>query len=230
MASTKLASTKLARPKAAKAPGRRRNGRNSGADDRGRMAQIMGAALDLFAENDYSSVTVNQIADAVGIRHSLIYYYFENKEDLFHKTVESYIAETFRSYDAVAGGTGDPVEQIEQWFDYNIRRSASLRKLVKVMFTYSGSRAHPRSLSGLIDDFYVSERRVVAAGIAKGTELGLFHAVDPDRTAAFVSTHIDGIFFSSLMRSDVDMAKSMDELKRNLWLILGYDENAPRRE
>ncbi len=86
--------------------------RQSGRGSRDRATQIMDAALDLFAARDYASVTVNQIADAIGIRHSLIYYYFDSKEDLFNQTVEGYIAKTLEDYRALAGATGDPVEAI----------------------------------------------------------------------------------------------------------------------
>ncbi len=191
---------------------------------RDRAAQIMAVALDLFSDKDYASVTVNQIADLVGVRHSLIYYYFENKEDLFHKTVENYVAETLQNFDASALQLEHPADLIEHWFDNNIERANSLRKLVKVMFTYSSARAHPQQLSDLIDKFYTAEKKIIAAGIDKGIATGVFRPVNADRTASFVSTHIDGIFFSSLMRDDVDLVSSMAELKQTLWLVLGYEE------
>ena len=50
----------------------------------------MTAALDLFAEKDYAAVTTTEIARIVGVRHSLIYYYFDSKDDLFHKTIQNF--------------------------------------------------------------------------------------------------------------------------------------------
>ncbi len=197
--------------------------RRSGRGSRDRATQIMDAALDLFAARDYASVTVNQIADAIGIRHSLIYYYFDSKEDLFNQTVEGYIAKTLEDYRALAGATGDPVEAIENWFDINVRLCAPWRKLVKIVFDYSSPRAYPRSVSDAIEDFYRTERRIIASGISGSIESGVFRPADPQRVAAFVANHINGIFFSSIMREDVDIAASMAELKQNLWLILDYD-------
>ena len=201
-------------------------GGRSGPAAHDRAAQIMDVALDLFSTRDYTSVTMNQIADVIGIRHSLIYYYFESKEELFNRTVEGHIAQTLEDYRALAGETRDPVEAIENWFDVNVRLAAPLRKLVKMMFDYSSPRGQPRSVSDAVTEFYRIERGIIAAGIADGIEAGMFRPVDPERIAWFVSTHIDGIFFSSIMRADVDLRAGMAELKQNLWLVLGYEGSA----
>jgi AcrR family transcriptional regulator len=108
------------RAKSGKAMSRARRTSPGGRD---RAAQIMDVALDLFATKDYTSVTVNQIADVIGIRHSLIYYYFDSKEDLFNKTLEGHIAKTMEDYRALAGETSNPVEAIENWFDINMQLS-----------------------------------------------------------------------------------------------------------
>jgi AcrR family transcriptional regulator len=227
-AKLKVGGRSRARPDAA-TPRRRPRRGAARAGDRNRTAQIMEVALDLFSAKDYAAVTVTQIAETIGVRHSLIYYYFDSKEDLFHKTVESHIARTMADYAALVKESGHPVELIENWFDINVRLSTPLRKLVKIMFAYSGSQAHPRSLADAIGEFYRTERRIIATGIAKGVDLGVFRPVDAGRVASFVSTHIDGIFFSSLMREEIDLASAMAELKRNLWLILGYDAETGKR-
>ena len=71
--------------------------------------------------------------------------------------------------------------------------------------------------------FYDTERNIIATAIEEGVARGIFGPVDPARVAAFVSTHIDGIFFSSLMRPDVDLAADMAQLKAVLWQILGHE-------
>ncbi len=219
------------RAKAGPGAARRGKGRGDGPkpNKRNRLAEIMDAALDLFAERDYAAVTVNEIARIVGVRHSLIYYYFRSKDELFHKTIEGQIHKTLESYQSIAVRYDHPVDLIEHWLDTNIELSGRIRKLVKIMFDYSGPRARPRSLDKAIKSFYDAELNIIGSSIQKGTEMGMFRSVDARRVAAFVSTHIDGIFFSSLMRHDIDMAGDMAELKRVLWLILGYEAGAGKR-
>jgi len=197
----------------------RHKAKKRGAD---RAAEIMTAALDLFAEKDYAAVTTTEIARIVGVRHSLIYYYFDSKEDLFHKTIQNFISATQRNYDNMRELHDDPVDRIEYWLANNIELSRQLRKLIKILFDYSGPKGRPLAVDKAIRRFYDAERDIIASGIREGVAQGVFTAVDPVKVATFVSTHIDGIFFSSLMRPDTDLAADMAELKAVLWQILGY--------
>ena len=202
-----------------KAGSARHKAKKRGAD---RAAEIMNAALDLFAEKDYAAVTTTEIARIVGVRHSLIYYYFDSKDDLFHKTIQNFIQETQSNYDKMRDLHDDPVDQIDYWFANNIELSRPLRKLIKIMFDYSGPKGRPLAVDKAIRKFYDAERNIIVSGIEEGVAQDIFGPVDPARVAAFVSTHIDGIFFSSLMRPDVDLAADMAQLKEVLWQILGY--------
>jgi AcrR family transcriptional regulator len=57
-----------------------------------RRAQILEAALKVFAEKGFKGATNKDIADAAGISPGLIYFYFENKEDLFFAILENRVA------------------------------------------------------------------------------------------------------------------------------------------
>ena len=52
-----------------------------------RSDALLETALSLFAEEGYRDVTIQKIAKRLSIRHSLIYYYFESKEKLFHSAL-----------------------------------------------------------------------------------------------------------------------------------------------
>ena len=53
-----------------------------------RKNEIMEAGLQLFAEKDYHEVTVDEIAERVGLSKGTLYLYFKNKEDLFFSIVQ----------------------------------------------------------------------------------------------------------------------------------------------
>jgi AcrR family transcriptional regulator len=66
------------------------------------MEQTLGAAHELFAERGYAAVTMDEIAEAVGVTKPLLYNYFGNKERL-------YIACLERSGDSLIGTIADSV-------------------------------------------------------------------------------------------------------------------------
>lgn len=200
---------------------RRRQGRNS-AD------ALMNAALDLFSERDYASVSMQDVAGHAGITYSLVYYHFESKENLFNSALTNLIEKTVESYTELRGGDDDPVAMIEAWFDYNIERSAPLRKMVKILFDYSGPQNRAPSVDGAIRRFYDFERGVIEAAVAMGVQRSVFAPVDPRRVACFVSTHMDGVFLDSIMRKENTIQQAIADLKWVLWRILDHDPEASR--
>lgn len=54
-----------------------------------RIEQIYKEALRLFAIKGYEAVTADEIANAVGCSHGLLFHYFTSKEDLFQETVNN---------------------------------------------------------------------------------------------------------------------------------------------
>jgi AcrR family transcriptional regulator len=53
-----------------------------------RMEQTLGVARSLFAERGYSAVTMDQVAEKVGVTKPLLYNYFGNKEGLYAACME----------------------------------------------------------------------------------------------------------------------------------------------
>lgn len=189
-----------------------------------RSASLMAAAIELFMERDYASVTIQDITRRAGVTHSLVYYHFKNKEELFSTAVTNLIESTIKGYQESRKNHHDPVDLIEDWFDNNIRLSKDLRKLVKLMFDYSATRQDTPSVRKAISEFYREEHRILASSIAQGVANGCFDDVDAVRVANFVSTHIDGVFYDSFIRENDDIEPAMNDLKWVLWGLLGYDD------
>ena len=187
-----------------------------------RAIELTATALDLFAERDFASVTIKDIAKACGVNTALIYYYFANKEDLFRATIKNAIAVALENYTNLRKRHDDPVDLINDWFDTNLELSGSIRKLVKVMLDYSGSRIRVSSIDREVNNFYDVEHSILSDSIRRGIDQGIFHAVDPDRLALFVSTHLDGIMVAAMIREDFNLQTAMADLREILWLHLGY--------
>ena len=51
---------------------------------------ILKKALDMFAKSGYDSVSIRDIAKAVNIKESSIYYHFKNKQDILDSLVEKF--------------------------------------------------------------------------------------------------------------------------------------------
>jgi AcrR family transcriptional regulator len=62
-------------------------GRPPKVDARNTREDILGAALDLFAQHGYAGTSVRQIAQAVGVAESALYYHFSGGKDAIWQAV-----------------------------------------------------------------------------------------------------------------------------------------------
>ena len=98
-----------------------------------RRREITDAALGLFAERSFASVTIKDIAGKLRINPALIYYYFKSKQDLFRSSIEAAILDAVAHYDRIRILHDDPVGLIDAWLDSNVNLSPTISNLVKVM-------------------------------------------------------------------------------------------------
>ena len=72
-----------------------------------RPAEIVQAALDVFAERGFAAARLDDIARRAGVSKGALYLYFETKEDLFRAVVAQAIAPNLQIvFSAIAGHPG----------------------------------------------------------------------------------------------------------------------------
>ncbi len=194
-----------------------------------RSREITTVALQLFAERGFADVTIKDIAGKLRINTALIYYYFRNKEDLFRACLEAAVYDAMTSYDSIRGADDHPADRINHWFDSNIRLARSISSMVKVMVDYASSSLRLPSVDRLIRRFYEEECRLLARALSEGIASGVFRPVDSNRLARFVSTHLDGIMVTAIIRPDLDIQEAVGTLRGILFDSLGYNVTAKGR-
>jgi AcrR family transcriptional regulator len=211
------------RPKAADARGRGENGKARG-------EEFLRAALDLFAERNFASVTIKDIGQALGVNTALIYYYFESKTDLFRATIEFAVENAFDSMRALDEKSGDPAKLISAWLQNHVDKYAKIHRFVKIALDYRSSHEGDPSIEASIAKFYAKEREMLSRCIRQGIEQGIFKPVDPARMAAFISTYLDGCMVRLVILPDYDLKAAVADLHRIAFESLGYGARAkPRR-
>ena len=185
-----------------------------------RAEHLMRIAVDLFAEKGYAAVTIHDITRHANVTHSLVYYHFKNKEDLFNKAVIFLIDNNIRRFRKNLEQHNHPLELLEDWFDYNIEHADVLKKMVKIMFDCVVIEdGHPNA-GNVIKHFYDEEKAILSDNIAKGISMGIFREVDSVNIASFISTHIDGIFYGAWTQPNFDMEGAMNYMKELLWMVI----------
>jgi AcrR family transcriptional regulator len=194
-----------------------------------RAEEMMRAALDLFAERNFASVTIKDIATSLGVNTALLYYYFDNKEDLFRATIERTVAQAFARFRSLRSQRSEPAEILSDWLDNHIDLFDPIRKFVKISLDYAGSHRRSASIDRSIRLFYEEEARVLSECIQAGIDGKVFCRVDPQQVAQFISGYLDGLMVRAVIQPGFDLPAAVGHFRGVLWDMLDYASPRGRR-
>jgi TetR/AcrR family transcriptional regulator, cholesterol catabolism regulator len=90
----------------------RRKSRRIGRARRDRRGEILARATTLFADAGVANVSMNDIADAVGIQKPSLYYFFPSKQELLRAVLRPLVDEPYQELRAIAEGSGEPAAKV----------------------------------------------------------------------------------------------------------------------
>lgn len=175
-------------------------------------AHIRDVALDLFAEKSFSAVTIKEIGQATGLNTAMIYYYFEDKEDLFRDTVETAVQRAMEAFEARRSPDADPEAVISNWLETHIEQIDLIRKFVKISVDYASSDRRVPRIDEAIKRFYEGEHDILAAAMRDGSG-GQFSAAEIDRMIELFSTYLDGVMVRSVIAPSFDAKAAIHSLR-----------------
>ena len=157
--------------------------------------KILDKALELFSAKGYDSVSVGEIAKAVGIKAPSLYNHFPSKQAIFDAIVESTAAQYEADTDKIDihvqnAGQDIPIfteitadalfEKVRQIFEYSLHNETISR--FRRMMTLAQFRSH--ELAALYSKRYVERILAYHAGIFRALiAAGEICAEDPDALA-----------------------------------------------
>lgn len=173
---------------------------------------ILQEAFSLFAKTNYSTVTMKDIADAIGMNPSLIHYYFGSKEGLFLQVVEKAATDAHRTFLDICRDESDPRRVIHVWIINHAAQFTLMQNLIKISVDYANTHSRNPRIDAAIRKFYEIEARILKDALHRGIRAGLFRAVDVDRMSTFISTFLDGMLVRSVMFEEFSYDTAADDL------------------
>jgi AcrR family transcriptional regulator len=177
-----------------------------------RSEHILTMALRLFAERNYNTVSMRDIAEACDINAGLIYYYYENKDELLRRALSHAVAELHMGYDIGQRQHLNPAQELSAWLKMHIPIAPMLIRMAKIMADYAVSSIRDKKTDQLIVAFYAREQNFLEDCLTRGIAQKLFRPVDVARTARAFSLQLDGIFYASQARGDEKVAQDIASL------------------
>jgi AcrR family transcriptional regulator len=171
---------------------------------------ILGAAIEVFAEQGFAAVTVAQIADRAGIGKGTVYEYFSSKDELLFAVFEWMNEQIFGRVSALLDEGGTTVDRIRRLLDLGVaitREQVDMQAVVLDFWAASrGTKSEARYNQACLETFR-AYRRLVADVIREGQAAGeLRLEVDADAVATMIVAALDGLGVQIFFDREIDAA------------------------
>jgi AcrR family transcriptional regulator len=145
-----------------------------------RPAEILAAALDLFAEKGFTATRMADVASRAGLSKAAIYLYFKDKMALLEALVKVTVGTNLTMARTMAEGhQGSVTELIQAIIGFMAGRIGDTRMPDLIKLIISESRAHPEIGRFYLDNVINQGLPFFEGLIRRGIERGEFRPLDP---------------------------------------------------
>ncbi|MEO0072811.1 MAG: TetR/AcrR family transcriptional regulator [candidate division WOR-3 bacterium] len=181
-----------------------------------RREQILKAATEVFARYGLSKTTIEDIAKEAGVGKSSIYYYFENKDEIFKAVIEEQVRAVQEKIKNAIENVSDPVDKLKT---FAITRMKCFREVAHVyehVFKEEYLK-HYEYIQNIRKSYDEAELQLLKQILAEGVEKGVFKIKDLDLVSFVIMVGIKGLEYEW---ATIPEAQKIEEDSEKLFEIL----------
>jgi AcrR family transcriptional regulator len=188
-----------------------------------RVAAILNAAAKCFARKGFSATTLAEIGKELGLRKSIVHYYFASKAALIHE-VQSFTYNKYLDRVREVLATSKETSQEGRAMDalkslWEVRSSGSVGLNIEVWSASRNDAELRRRAAALL----VEKRRLVADGITAALGPEASSGVQTEALSMLILSVLDGLSVASYVEGE--SAKTDDAYRLFLYLLrLGVEQ------
>jgi TetR/AcrR family transcriptional repressor of nem operon len=183
----------------------------------------MTAALELFSEESYGSVTIDSICARAGVRKGSFYYFFESKSDLEIAALDRLWTESWKPrLDTVFSPSVEPLKRLTSYLEGIYARQAEFkRKLGRVLgcpVCSVGSEISTRDekLSAKVREICGRKRCYFESAIRDALAQGTIEPCDPVERATSLIGLIEGAMSLGRIMNDPEILRRLPAMALDL--------------
>jgi TetR/AcrR family transcriptional repressor of mexJK operon len=154
-------------------------------------AAILNVAQKRFARYGLTKVTMDEIAEDLGMSKAALYYYFPAKEDLYRRVVAAEQQDFADRIEAIVTGSAPVAEKLSAYFAEHLRLLGSLLdlRIIEVRAAYPVKPI----MRDLFREFSGTETRFLETIMREGKKRREFVIDSPEKTARLVQHVLQGL-------------------------------------
>jgi TetR/AcrR family transcriptional regulator, transcriptional repressor for nem operon len=186
-------------------------GRTSNADQK-----LIEAALELMWEENYGTVTIDQICQRADVRTGSFYYFFKSKADLAVASFEKLWKDEWKPrLDQHFSSSVDPLERLTSYLEtiyaFTLETKARHGKVLGCPVCTVGSEisTQEHDVSAVIRDIMSRKRRYFESAIRDAVAQGVIEPCEPAQAALALFALIEGLVSQSRIMNDPEILQKL---------------------
>jgi AcrR family transcriptional regulator len=149
---------------------------------------ILEKSWDLFSCNSFFSISMQEIANYLNIKKSLIYYYFKSKSTLYLNALDTYFQNLFKKFAEITQRNLSPLEKINKISQiyYDELQSSNISGIL-----YTNDKKIDNSISQAVDRAHSNILNFFERIISEGINAGVFKNIDPRISSLAIMGYIE---------------------------------------
>ncbi len=184
-------------------------------DKAAKRAEIIAGATEVFSRKGFQGASVDDIAEAAGVSKGTVYLYFDNKEDVFFATFQSFEGEVAAQFEAsmacessAAGKLALSLREVA----VTLRENIDVFPLTLEVWAAASSGKTRDRFAVAMEGLYHEFRGMAAALIEAGKAAGEFREdVNAEAVAAWVVGGLDGLILQSWFDPSIDVSRLTED-------------------
>ena len=181
-------------------------------------AEILGAAMALFAKSGYEATSVAEICEAAGVSKGAFYHHFSSKQQVFLALLENWLAVIDAQLDFARQGTDNVPQALMRMTDMMRAVFETAAGQLPMFLEFWTQASHDTSVWQTVIEPYHRYQAYFRSMIEQGIEEGSLKPVDPDIAAKAIVSLALGLLLQGLL--DARGAKWDQVTQQSIQLIL----------
>ncbi|WP_052181139.1 TetR/AcrR family transcriptional regulator [Alistipes sp. ZOR0009] len=169
-------------------------------DNSDRLNAILEAAQRRFGMYGYDKVTVSEIAADLSLSKASIYYYFQDKPQLFAAVVEKEHFQFVELVNEQIDLLEDPRDMLSVYLDVNVEH---FRKMLNLTRLKHSDYTNKQMYIDIVSRFRQREAEIIRRILQKGVDSGFFRIDDPEKVAHLFLDLLKGLRKISIGYRDI---------------------------
>jgi AcrR family transcriptional regulator len=162
--------------------------------------KIIETATRLFSTQGYSNTSLSQVAKEASVSKALIFWHFENKENLFRTAVQRTLEPYFINVVDDLEGLDEAAQikrLIDQYYSFVSQNMYSVKFLLSLILRED---KHPDDVVGHMAELQRIYQKLMADILEGGRQSGVFHErVTPELDAGLIMSALHGILVQGFL-------------------------------